>query len=213
MPSKHERVKPRVRRGQDAGARPLPHRLRTDEDLFERVASGDRQAMAILYERHARSLRRLAQKLLGSTDAEDVLQDVMLEVWQKAQTYDPARSPVLAWIVLRLRSRAVDRIRATRARRHADLSALDAAAFESALLSSEDDPDRRYLQLRVRRACARLSTDDLALLTDTYALGLTRPEVADQLAVLLGTVKSRLDRALRRLSREVGRPKRRKRSE
>lgn len=194
---------PVPRRGLTVPPGPLPLRPRTDADLIERIAAGDRHALAVLYRRHARTLRRLAQKLLGRTDAEDVLHDVMLEIWQKAQSYDPARCPVQAWLVLRLRSRALDRLRSARHRCRADLSELD-ADFEAERLATADDPDRRYLHLRVRRACAGLASDERALLADTYALGLTGAEVADQLAVPLGTVKSRLGRTLRRVGKAVG---------
>ena len=203
----HEPVALRAHRRPDTRLRPLPPaprpaRPRTDAELLAHIATGDRQALAVLYRRHARTLRRLAQKRLGRTDAEDLLHDVMLEVWQKAHSYDPTRGPVRAWLALRLRSRALDRLRAARRTCRADLSELD-AAFEAERLATGDDPGRRYLQLRVRRACAGLAPAERALLADTYALGLTGAEVADRLAVPLGTVKSRLGRTLRRVGDAV----------
>lgn len=162
------------------------------------IAAGERAALAALYRRCAPTLRRIAQQMLGALEADDVLHDVMIEVWLSARTYQPARSPVLAWIILRLRSRALDRIRSARYRRRADLDEVD-AALEARQFATDDHPDGSYQRLRVRRVCAALCGEDRDLIERAFWQGLTCAESAAQLAVPVGTVKSRLRRVLRRL--------------
>src|SRR5712692_6603075 len=84
----------------------------SDPELIERIAGGDRQALAALYDRYASSLLGAGMRTLKQRrDAEDVLHDVFVEVWQQAGDYDPMRGSVKAWLFLRMRSRAIDRLR------------------------------------------------------------------------------------------------------
>ena len=75
------------------------------------MAAGDRDALGALYDLHAPMLLGLAKRMLGSqAAAEDLLHDVFLEVWHHAAEYDPARGAVRAWLIVRTRSRALDRL-------------------------------------------------------------------------------------------------------
>src|SRR5687767_7686778 len=89
----------------------------TDEELVARMSRADRVALATLYERHAPRLRSVALRVLGdATEAEDVVHDVFIEVWRRSADYSPERGSVSAWLGLRLRSRAIDRLRQRRSR-------------------------------------------------------------------------------------------------
>ena len=85
-----------------------------DERLIAAVAEGNRDALGELYDRFAPSMLAVALRMLGSSrEAEDVVQDVFLEAWQRAAHYDRARGTVRTWLMLRLRSRTLDRLRST----------------------------------------------------------------------------------------------------
>ena len=83
-----------------------------EAQLVAEIAKGSSEALAALYERYAGMLLGLANKVLrDSGEAEEVLQETLLEVWRQASRYDPSRSSVSTWLVLITRSRAIDRFR------------------------------------------------------------------------------------------------------
>src|SRR6476659_7248701 len=83
-----------------------------DLDLLRRAAAGDSSAVLALYDRHAGVLMALATRVLGSRDeAEEVVQESLIRVWQEARSYDPARGGLRAWLCTIARNRALDRLR------------------------------------------------------------------------------------------------------
>jgi RNA polymerase sigma-70 factor (ECF subfamily) len=171
----------------DYAKKPLPHQ-ESDRDLINAAAGGDRAALARLYERHAaRLLAAGVQTLRSREDAEDVLHDVFAQVWQDAGDYDAGRGSVLTWLLLRMRSRCLDRLR----RAGAKAVAIDASSLEKITASPEDPslgPDRRL----VRRALVALPNDQRVALQLAYFQGLSGAEIAARLRAPLGTVKTRM---------------------
>src|SRR5712691_11672191 len=95
-------------------------------DLIRQMAAGDRQAFALFYDRHAPVVFPLILRIVGQrADASDVLQEVFWEAWRDADAYDPARGSPEAWMVMRARTRASDRIRSTRRRSEMFVAPLD----------------------------------------------------------------------------------------
>ena len=85
-----------------------------DAALIARMAQGDQSALAELYGRYVRTLLALAHGIVGSrAEAEDVIHDVFLEVWRHCAQYDPQRASVRTWLLMRVRSRSLDRLRST----------------------------------------------------------------------------------------------------
>ncbi len=160
-----------------------------DSSLLSAIAGGDRQALATLYDRHAPALLAAGQRTLRSMSAaQDVVHDVFVEVWQDASAYDPRRASVKAWLFLRLRSRAIDRLRLA-SNRDVELDGKIAAALPSE--PAEDpalSPDRR----RVRHALEALPADQRAALELAYFYGLSGSQIAERLGAPLGTIKTRL---------------------
>jgi RNA polymerase sigma-70 factor (ECF subfamily) len=165
------------------------HEEPADHQLVERIAGGDRQALAMLYDRYASSLLAAGMRMLRQRrDAEDVLHDVFVEVWQQAADYDRMRGSVKAWLSLRMRSRAIDRMR----RLVAKETMLDGAVVEATPAQEGEDftrePDRRL----VVRALSDLPKEQRIALELAYFDGLSGSQIAARLGAPLGTIKTRL---------------------
>lgn len=167
-----------------------------DVALVGAIAAGDRAALGALYDRHGSLLLALALRIVRDRrEAEDLLHDVFLEVWRSAGDYDRGRGRVRTWLVVRMRSRALDVAKSARvARRSGDETVLERAAGDDDLGGA---PDRQ----RVRLALAALGDDQRAVLELAYFDGLTCTDIAARLAIPVGTVKSRLAAGLERLRR------------
>jgi RNA polymerase sigma-70 factor, ECF subfamily len=170
-----------------------------DEAALARMAGGDRDAVAELYDRHSRPVFSLALRILQDrTEAEDVVQDVFTQAWAQAARYDTSRGAVSAWLLNMARSRAIDRLRSRRARpemseRSAALNMADAAVpLDMQLVSSE-----RAAQLK--RALQELPLLNRIAIELAYYEGLTHAEIAERLEQPLGTVKTRIRQAVIRL--------------
>lgn len=160
-----------------------------------RASRGDVSAFEQIYERHASRALALAHRLLPNrADAEEVLHDVFCEAWGAASQFDPARGSVVAWLLVRVRSRALDR-RARLRRDHSEPLPLDLRA--ASLPATER-------QVALRQALAKLDPALLSALELTYFEGLTAAEVARRVGIPEGTVKSRLARALVSLQHTLG---------
>jgi RNA polymerase sigma-70 factor (ECF subfamily) len=156
------------------------------------MAAGDRAALDTLYERHASLLLGLALRIVRERrEAEDLLHDVFLEAWRSAKDFDPKRGRVRTWLAIRMRSRALDLQKSARVSRNAGDSGLDLLMDEADTAS----PDHG----RVRRALAELATDQRRVLELAYFEGLSCTEIAERVAIPVGTVKSRIAAGLDRL--------------
>ncbi len=163
----------------------------TDAELLAAIAYGDREALATLHHRHAPMLLGLLYRLLGSrSDAEDVLQEVFLQIWRQADDFDPSRGRAATWMTTLARSRALDRLRIATVR-----SRLDAArAVREVADMLGIDPSETAIDgeeaLRVRRAVAQLPDAQRTVLLLAYWKGFSQSQIAHHLSAPLGTVKS-----------------------
>lgn len=173
----------------------------SDAELVARLRAGDHLAFGVLYDRYARAVYSLALSIVRDpAAAEDVTQELFLQLWRYPDLYQPERGPFGSWFLRAARNRAVDVLR--RRKRHWQLE--KSALGLVTLASSEDDPDD-IVSLddaagRVRRALAQLEPELRQVVELTYFGGLTQREIAEQLGIPLGTVKSRVRSALRRLA-------------
>ncbi len=172
----------------------------SDAMLVKAIAQGDRSALSALYDRYAGLMLSVARRMLGEErEAEDLLHDVFLEVWRKAGDYKPERASVRTWLMMRLRSRALDRCKsAVRSRTVGldDVGLSDAPSTGPQRLL-EVSPDRH----RLHKALGTLPEAQRQVLRLSYFQGLSSSEIANALGIPLGTVKSRAAAGLRGLRR------------
>jgi RNA polymerase sigma-70 factor (ECF subfamily) len=171
-------------------------------ELLARIARRERVAFEQLYDRYANILYATALKFVKeSADAQDVVQDVFIQIWDKAHLYDPAKGKPLTWALTLTRNRSIDRIRSIqrRTRLRDDFEAetrVDESAGVKEALSEVDAGEKGQI---LRKAVAQLSTQQRRVIELAYFRGLTQVEIADQLGEPLGTIKARARRGLLKL--------------
>jgi len=176
-------------------------------DLLARITKRERAAFEELYTRYSNILYATAMKFLKEdADAQDVVQDVFIQIWDKAKLYDPAKGKPLTWALTMTRNRSIDRIRAIQRRtRLRDDFEKETVADESAgireALSGVDASERTQI---LRDAVARLSPEQRKVIDLAFFGGLTQSEIADRLGEPLGTVKARARRGLMKLKEHLG---------
>ncbi len=171
-----------------------------DAAVLRRMAAGDSGALAELYDRHARGVYSLALRVLHDVhEAEDVVQDVFSQAWRQATRYDAARAAVGAWLLNLTRSRAIDRLRARRARPEAPVDTEVIAAVAGPGMAADEHAISDERARLVRQALDDLPRLQRVAVELAFYEGLTHVEIAEQLEQPLGTVKTRIRLGLLRL--------------
>ena len=169
--------------------------------LLQRVAAGDRQAFGEFYDQTSAPLFSLAVRILGDAgEAEEVLQDAFVQIWEKAAAFDPALGGAFHWALSITRHRAIDRLR-SRQRRARLVDELQNEVAVDPPQASGPDPSALGADesVAVRAAIRSLPEDQAQAIEMAFFRGLTHPEIAQALQQPLGTVKARIRRGLLRL--------------
>jgi RNA polymerase sigma-70 factor (ECF subfamily) len=160
------------------------------------MASGDSEGLRDLNARYGRKLAAIARRFLGDeADAEEVAADVLWQAWREAGSFDPARGSVAAWLVTIARSRALDRLRARRARQPLPGQAIEAEPVPDPTAAVSDAERSRI----VRRALGNLEPNERSVMELAYFSELSQSEIAQKLSMPLGTVKTRVRAAMMKL--------------
>lgn len=174
----------------------LADTVSSDTQLVEAVANGDQEALRDLYQRHGGAVLALARRMLGSPEeAEEVLHDALLGLWRSAASFDPARASLRTYLFALARNLCISRLRARRARPRVEDFDESAAAVQLAL-SVNPDPLPGVL---AGQALAAVDESDRLLLEEAFYGGWSHSELAIRHELPLGTVKSRLRRALAKM--------------
>jgi RNA polymerase sigma-70 factor (ECF subfamily) len=181
-----------------------------DREMILRISRGDQTAFSALYDRLSGPLYSLALKMLGdASDAQDALQEVFVQIWSRARTYDREKSSVFSWAVLLTRSRAIDRLRARDRRLRvvggstADEAERAEATYASTLETASDTVNRNDEAARVRSLLNNLPSEQREAIELAFFGHLTHHEIAAQLGQPLGTVKARIRRGLLKLREQL----------
>ncbi|HLO00308.1 MAG TPA: sigma-70 family RNA polymerase sigma factor [Pyrinomonadaceae bacterium] len=175
----------------------------SDVELLYAVARGDEAALARLYDAYRTILFGLLMRILNSREeAEDVLQEVFIQVWRRAKDFDEKRGRPFTWLVTLARSRAIDRLRLLGARQR--LVAGAAQAQTEAVSDALSDTIRGAQREIVRSALAELPEEQRQTLVLAYFDGLTQSEIATKLNAPLGTIKTRMRAGMIKLRSVLG---------
>ena len=185
-----------------AGTSSAQHML--DQEMIARIGRRDQVAFGALYDRLSGPLYSLAMKMLGDpAEAQDTLQDVFLQIWSRAATYDPEQSSVFSWTVLLTRSRVIDRLRARGRRSRVVVASTEdapsASTDASTAESAADTVERNDEAARVRSVLNNLPAEQRETIELAFFEDLSHHEIAARLGQPLGTVKARIRRGLLRL--------------
>jgi RNA polymerase sigma-70 factor (ECF subfamily) len=177
--------------------------VQSDAHLLAAIASGSSEALGALYDAHARVVFGLAKRILGKAeDAEEVVQDVFAQVWRDAKRYEQTRASVAGWLVMMTRTRAIDRLRARKARPDLD-QASDPVPILQGTLAKSLTPEALAISsteaARVGAALGTLSAEQRRFIDLAYFEGLSQSEIAEHTGTPLGTVKTRMRTALQTL--------------
>ena len=171
-----------------------------DAALVGRVGTQDPRALAELYDRFSSLLLALARRILhDESEAEEILQEVFLQVWNQAGRYDRARSSVSTWLVLITRSRAIDRLRSRQVK---DRTLQGLQQEKRQLHTSPEGPSSVLLdqrRQRLRREMQKLPDEQRRVLELAFFEGMTQSEIAASTGIPLGTVKTRTLLAMKKL--------------
>lgn len=192
--------------GQDhSGSRAAERRRAAEEAaldaaLVRRVIQGDHAALGQLYDRHGARVYAIALAILNDVGrAEDVTQDVFMTLWTQPDRYDPAVGRFAPWFYRVARNRAIDVFRQRRREIMPDEPAIFDLMIGPSGESPADDAVQNSEAARVRAALRQLPDEQRALIELAYFGGYTQTQMADQLGIPLGTVKTRVRTGLRRL--------------
>ncbi|HKA86981.1 MAG TPA: sigma-70 family RNA polymerase sigma factor [Haliangiales bacterium] len=177
-----------------------------EETLLRRVARADAAALRALYDRYAGRVMAVAVRMLGSTgEAEEVVQDTFVDIWNRARSYDRARGAPGAWVVTIGRNRAIDRLRArATAARTASGLRREAETAPAPARSPLDAALQNDAQARVGTALGSLPPEQRRVVELAFFDGLSQSEIAARTGDPLGTVKGRARAALEKLARLLG---------
>lgn len=172
--------------------------------LIQQVAQQDREAFSELYDRCSSLVFTLAIRMLKvRSDAEDLLQEVFVQVWRQASNYSADRGSPEAWIINIARSRAIDKIRSIRRMEKSFVLTGDPARAESSD-NVESSAAESEVRLTMNSALASLPEAQRRVLELAYFDGLSQSEIAARLAEPLGTVKTRMRSGIQRLRDILG---------
>ncbi len=179
-----------------------PDEIAFEVELLRKISQGDRGSLSDLYDRYSTVLYSIALRIVNNeAEAEDLLQDVFIMLWEKAGMYDPSRGKPLTWVISLTRNKSIDRLRSLQ-RRH---RLKDEVEKESKVIEMNAQPDSREevyaleASRTIRAAVAQLSNEQRQAIELAYFSGLTQSEIAEQLNQPLGTIKARIRRGMIKL--------------
>lgn len=185
---------------------PSDERQFVDAQLMQRVAQGDKQAFAQLYDRFSGPLHATALRIVrDAAEAQDIVHDTFVTLWDKAVSFEPSRGSAFSWAVTLVRNRAIDRVRSRQRRAEllADSAPADLGYQENP--AGHDTAATHDEAHAVRAAVATLPLEQRRALELAFFGGLTQEQVAQTLREPLGTVKARIRRGLLKLRDSLAR--------
>jgi RNA polymerase sigma-70 factor (ECF subfamily) len=173
--------------------------------LMRRIATHDREALSQFYDHVARPLYGIAWQMLGNAEeAEEVIQDVFVQIWTKAEKFDEAKGEAFHWALTITRNRCIDQLRARQRRVRVIVDVYSDEDVEKAAVVEPTDQHLSEQEVAaIRSALHTLPVDQRQAIEMAFFQGLTHLEIASSLGEPLGTVKARIRRGMLRLRETV----------
>lgn len=171
-----------------------------DAPLLAAIQQGDQNALATLYDAYSGALHGVILKVVQNPDlAQEVLQDTFVKIWRSAGAYDPAKGRPFTWMLNIARNTAIDMVRSAAVRHSASVRSLDDVVYRT----GHDDLRDRMDDAGVRDVVLDLKPEHRQLIELAYYQGFSQQEIADNIGIPLGTVKSRTRAALLELRAQL----------
>ena len=181
-----------------------PSALDAANDLLQRVAQGDQRAFSELYDLITPRMLGLVRHVLKDhAQSEEVVQEVLLEIWQTAPRFDPNKGKAVTWMLTMAHRRAIDRVRSAQSSRDRDTK-IGIRDLGREYDSVAENVEIRIEHERVEKALTKLTELQRQAVELAYYGGCTHSEVSTMLGVPIGTVKTRLRDGMIRLREELG---------
>ncbi len=178
----------------------------SDLELLARISRSDVDALAALYDRYGRRVFALAVRILNdAATAEEITQDVFLSMWRRSSSYSPDKGKFTTWLFSIAHNRTIDELRRRRrdGSRNSDVIE-DHLDLESGEISPDESAVAQSEYAMVREAMSVLPPEQRQVVELAYFHGLTQAEIAAKMSQPLGTVKTRMRLALKKLRDAVG---------
>jgi RNA polymerase sigma-70 factor (ECF subfamily) len=174
----------------------------TDESLLEMIQTRRGEGLRCLHDRRAPLLKQISRDILHNEgEVEDVLQEVFVQIWNQATSYDRAKGPAIAWIVTMTRRRSIDRLRRREARgRAAERFAEEINGQSDHWTHVHEDLAQGERKRYLGRALAVLPGPQRDALRLAYYAQMSQREIAAHTGLPLGTIKTRLELGLKKLA-------------
>jgi RNA polymerase sigma-70 factor, ECF subfamily len=165
-----------------------------DMRLVARIRAGDQKALSELYDRYSKVVYGVALRILHDTGAaEDLLQDIFLQLWRKPDAFDSSRGSLAAWLAVIARHRSIDRLR----QRRPETDIEDCVIVTATDL--RDETERSLVIEKVRVVMNEMGPDQRTAMEMAFFEGLTHTEIAEKTGEPLGTIKTRIRSGLQML--------------
>jgi RNA polymerase sigma-70 factor, ECF subfamily len=195
-----------IERGERVKLEAIMHHIEElQSELLRRIAARDRDALSEFYDQTARPLFSIACRMLGnSSDAEEVIQDVFVQIWNKAAKFDAEKGQPFHWVLALTRNRCIDGLRARQRRSRIIVESSGEPELEQTIeLNQVDAPMVDNDIAAIQSVVKNLPKDQRQAIEMAFFGGLTHQEIAESLNEPLGTVKARIRRGLLKLREDL----------
>ena len=185
---------------------PIPSVEPSDEQLMERIQQGDEDALAALHYRHGGLIRAVISRSICDTcDVDELLNECLLEVWHRAANYEAGKGRALGWIVTVVRRRSIDRVRRKMAYGRAQERFREEVACDcdASYARADDEVAETDRAEAVSRLIAKLPSTQQEAVQLAFYRGMSQRQIAAHTGIPLGTIKTRIELAMRKLRSSV----------
>jgi RNA polymerase sigma-70 factor (ECF subfamily) len=178
----------------------------SDECLMERIRSGDAGAVGILHRRYASTLKALIMRVLhNDAESDDILQEVFLEICDRASSYDSHKGKALGWIITLTRRRSIDRLRKREAYGRMEERYLVESRRSTQDIHAHVEDDVAHAEMRehLNKALALLPPAQRDVIEYAFYKGMSQREIAAHTGIPLGTIKTRIELAMKKITESM----------